>query len=59
MVAYARPALFLLCYQKLTKDNFLVGRAFADAHAVEGTVDKEEGNDEKGSGEDVRQDAPL
>ena len=34
-------------------------RACADAHAVEGTVNENEGDDKKGSGEDVRQRAAL
>src|SRR6267143_2723948 len=33
--------------------------AFADAHAVEGTVDEEEGDDEEGRRENVRQAAAL
>jgi len=32
-----------------------VGCAFADAHAVEGAIDEEEGDGEEDRGEDVRQ----
>src|SRR5712692_7277505 len=35
------------------------GGGAADAHAVEGAVDEEEGDDKKGSGEDVCQSAAL